>query len=238
MQNPHPYYLKLDLSTKRNVYAVGDIHGRFDLVRKELDKISFDSEQDYLISVGDLVDRGPYSDEAKLWVEKPWFQHIIGNHEVLTYNAANEDPGLHLLNGGLWFNSYSPSDKLAFAEKLMHAPYVLEILSPKENKIGFLHGDIPFDDWDQLVDILDNEEGIECPDHILDFIVWGRESCQVFRNIKYSKHIKNIDHVFFGHTPMKTIKTNNNMTWIDTGAFATNNLSVVNVDDFVRKLEV
>lgn len=40
------------------VFAVGDLHGSYNLLMAKLDEGGFDFEKDLLISVGDLVDRG------------------------------------------------------------------------------------------------------------------------------------------------------------------------------------
>ena len=45
-------------------YAVGDIQGCLDPLLQLLDQVSFDSRQDQLISVGDLINRGPKSLET------------------------------------------------------------------------------------------------------------------------------------------------------------------------------
>lgn len=39
-------------------YVISDVHGRYDLFIKMLDKISF-SDNDTLYLLGDMIDRGP-----------------------------------------------------------------------------------------------------------------------------------------------------------------------------------
>src|SRR3546814_5235092 len=55
------------LSNMRRVLAVGDIHGRFDLLQQRLDQLDFDPEQDVAILLGDLVDRSDGSLDALEW---------------------------------------------------------------------------------------------------------------------------------------------------------------------------
>lgn len=44
--------------------AVGDVHGHFQRLQQALDAVGFDPAIDRLFSVGDLVDRGPDSEQA------------------------------------------------------------------------------------------------------------------------------------------------------------------------------
>lgn len=84
------------------IYAIGDIHGRYDLLRLLLDKIEAHSSalppthSLYVIFVGDLVDRGPQSAEvlAMLYDLNTKTDHVIvllGNHEEAMLKALDGD---------------------------------------------------------------------------------------------------------------------------------------------------
>ncbi|MGU0202552.1 metallophosphoesterase, partial [Acinetobacter baumannii] len=47
-----------DKEIKGKLYAVGDIHGCYNLLMNRLKEIGFDFDNDLLVAVGDLVDRG------------------------------------------------------------------------------------------------------------------------------------------------------------------------------------
>jgi serine/threonine protein phosphatase 1 len=68
------------MSTSRTI-VIGDIHACFEELQDLLDLISF-TENDELISIGDLVDRGPYPKEVVTFFMKQENAHaIMGNHE-------------------------------------------------------------------------------------------------------------------------------------------------------------
>lgn len=96
-------------------FVVGDLHGCKKDLERLLQLVKFDRTVDRLISVGDLVDRGPQSLECLLLLKAPWFHAVMGNHEQLLLNyfrpwlesSGVPDPygeaGLSLLiNGGQW----------------------------------------------------------------------------------------------------------------------------------------
>lgn len=67
---------------QRRYLIVGDIHGCFDELQQLLGQVDFDSENDVLISVGDLTDRGPKSKEVIAFLRTlPQFYMVLGNHD-------------------------------------------------------------------------------------------------------------------------------------------------------------
>lgn len=66
------------------VYAVGDIQGCYDSLRKLLDKAKFDPKKDMLWSLGDLINRGPKDYEVlKFCMELgDNFNCVLGNHDL------------------------------------------------------------------------------------------------------------------------------------------------------------
>ena len=65
-------------------YVVGDVHGCFDSLRQLLKIIEFDSRQDRLRLVGDLVNRGPQSLELLRWAMSLGNRvvTVLGNHDL------------------------------------------------------------------------------------------------------------------------------------------------------------
>ena len=90
-------------NTRGRDFVVGDLHGCFDYLRVMLEHIQFDRVTDRLFCVGDLVDRGPQSEEAIDWIAKPWFHAVRGNHEQMAIDVAagrvNAGSKMHRLAG-------------------------------------------------------------------------------------------------------------------------------------------
>ncbi|MDX5332663.1 MAG: symmetrical bis(5'-nucleosyl)-tetraphosphatase [Gammaproteobacteria bacterium] len=91
------------------IYAIGDIQGCFDALRRLLDDLRFDPACDRLWSVGDLVNRGPQSLET--------LRFFRGLGEAATVVLGNHD--LHLLAVQAGAQPLKPKD--SFAELLAAA---------------------------------------------------------------------------------------------------------------------
>jgi len=87
------------------IYAVGDVHGRLDLLTELLEKIDRhsrslpDPRTQHVILLGDLIDRGEQSSQVVDYVyniQKKTDQLIVlmGNHEELMLRALNSEYGI------------------------------------------------------------------------------------------------------------------------------------------------
>lgn len=73
---------------ERPIYAIGDVHGRADLLRPLLDAIEADAagRPPQVVFLGDIIDKGPDSKEALELVDDaldrfPGSQLVLGNHD-------------------------------------------------------------------------------------------------------------------------------------------------------------
>ena len=95
------------------IYAIGDIHGEFDLFIDLLDKIncdnkSFAAAQTVILLLGDLIDRGPKSRQVlqllqQFHTKDSGLVVLLGNHEELLLESARGNETAQrawLRNGG------------------------------------------------------------------------------------------------------------------------------------------
>ena len=72
-------------------YVMGDIHGEADRFYAMLEKIHF-SEEDILILLGDVIDRGPDGIALLLEImEMPNVIMLLGNHEYMMLQYLSPD---------------------------------------------------------------------------------------------------------------------------------------------------
>ena len=109
MKNP----LKtLEANTIGRDFIIGDLHGSYSVFENLLKNINFDKTVDRIISVGDLVDRGPDSLGCLRLIREPWFHAVLANHEQMMLDKFNGgwSGNYWFQNGGTWgmeaFNDY------------------------------------------------------------------------------------------------------------------------------------
>ena len=74
-----------------NTYVIGDIQGCYDGLRRALDKVKFDEENDTLLAVGDLVARGEDSLSTLRFLKSlgSQFSSVLGNHDLHLLAVVN-----------------------------------------------------------------------------------------------------------------------------------------------------
>lgn len=100
-------------------YAIADLHGRFDLLKKAWEAIEEDASKAdkitayTIITLGDYIDRGPQSKEIIDFLIKEEVVSLMGNHEAMAVESITKLPDISwwVGNGGdATLKSYNHSD--------------------------------------------------------------------------------------------------------------------------------
>lgn len=215
------------------IYAIGDIHGRLDLLRNLLDQIGrFDaqlgkSESTNLVILGDMIDRGP--DSARV-LEQIWklsrdrrVTVLMGNHEEAMLRALDGEPGVMTawmrFGGDATMRSYGVTPPEKDEEQLLAARELAEAvpshiitwlrslaLSARSGDYFFCHAGI--------------RPGREIARQSRDDLLWIRRE---FLDSDESYGVV----VVHGHSISPDVELRHNRIGIDTGAYRTNNLTAL-----------
>ncbi|MFM0227848.1 metallophosphoesterase [Paraburkholderia dipogonis] len=192
--------------------VVGDVHGCFQKLRGALDAIKFDATVDRLFSVGDLVDRGPDSDQVLEWLNKPWFHAVRGNHEQMAIDFARGGipADWYMRNGGGW-NISNPQHVSAEIADAFHALPIAIDVETVNGLIGIVHADCPLRRWQDVRLALtgSNSEAFQ------EALLWSRDRFDQ----ENREEVEGVRAVIVGHTPLVRYSSLGNTIYIDTGAW-------------------
>lgn len=219
------------------IYAVGDIHGRLDLLDGLLDRISSDialrpAIRPVWVFLGDYIDRGPSSRETidRLILHGEAHESIFlrGNHELIATKCLS-DRGLFdkwlRLGGVETLLSYGvPRERLANATQIVELQAAFHGAMPQSHFRFFRDLQNSFTCGDFFFVHAGVRPGVELPLQKENDLLWIREEFLSSRQ-DYGKI------VVHGHTPVSEIEVMPNRINIDTGAFATGCLTCLVIED-------
>lgn len=217
------------------VYAIGDIHGRMDLLTLLMDKIEADLANRggyhcaYLVPLGDYIDRG--RDSALVVDYFAQFQHrilklvpLMGNHEILMQQFIQEPE-----TGPMWF---SVGGLAALQSYGVHAEQNASIKQLRETALDFERA-IPAHHKTFLNDL---QIFWQCGDYyfvhagIRPSIPLHEQKRRDLVGIRSDFTSSDKNHgvcVVHGHTGVDAVHIAPNRIALDTGAFVTGRLSAM-----------
>jgi len=222
-------------------YAIGDVHGRLDLLADLLPRIEADNAlrgpaKTYLVFLGDLVDRGPDSRGVieLLASSPPGFARNIflkGNHEEFFTRVLDGDDGVvqHWLTygGTECAESYGLSsgwmlnaDAAQIRDRL-----IAEVPSTHKEFLDELADSFRFGDY--LFVHAGIRPGVELADQASRDLRWIREGFLDDRT----------DHgviVVHGHTIVERPEEHSNRIAVDTGAYRSGTLTAIGLEGTER----
>ena len=224
-----------------SIYAVGDVHGRLDLLLEAEQRIADDirpGERAFVVYLGDLIDRGPQSAgvlEHLRHQEGPCFRRLClrGNHDdvfLRFLSRPTAEWGWLDMGGRETLRSYGLTLD-PYKDRRLGDDMIVDLL---RSHIPRSHRDFveqtPF--WARYKDFLFVHAGIQPGVAIEkqdpgDFL-WIREPF-------LSEGPQLPLTVVHGHTPQTIIDYGSGRVGIDTGAYATGRLSVLKIFDRTTK---
>jgi serine/threonine protein phosphatase 1 len=227
----------------RRVYAIGDIHGRADLLRRLHLGIAEDAGEagpadNLILYVGDLVDRGPDSNgviDAVMAAAPAGFRKLclLGNHEAMMLEFL-DDIGIGVswaLNGGVaTLASYGVGSLSHDTEREWRRVQRELAAAIPERQLAFLRG-LPLRhvEGDYLFAHAGVRPGIALDRQDRDDLLWIRDE---FLD-SAADHGKVVVH---GHTVTREVELRPNRIGIDTGAYATGRLTCLVLAGSTRRL--
>jgi serine/threonine protein phosphatase 1 len=227
---------KLNLDEYKRIVVVPDLHGNFDILEAFMIEFGF-NEDDFIISLGDLIDRGIQNIEClSFFIHTQNAIGVIGNHEKMAYDSmvSNSPTGraLWYSNGGYWSAKYNELYIKGIIKSYFEiSPYVLEVKFNKE-KYVFCHAELP----------CDNLKDIENSNEFKNKLIWSRGQ---LKNDKCINKIKDVKASFHGHTIVEDTVNFKNRFWLDCGAYRADfdssnflNVMVINKNQSVDNVKV
>lgn len=213
---------------KGKLWVVGDIHGCHTLLMNTLKEKNFDFDNDLLVSVGDLIDRGYENLKCVELLSNKWFTSVRGNHEDLCINGLSDESykRCHISNGGEWFYMLDGQAMYNIAKTFAGLPVVLEV-NHNGRKFGFVHGHIEQNDWQEFKDSFNQESSMSR--NPAELAMWGRE--RLNPDATQYEHVSGVDAVFMGHSVVSQVCKRDNCYYIDVGSCFYGRLAVICLDD-------
>ena len=222
----------------QRVYAVGDIHGRLDLLEELLGMIrDDDSGRDpadtLIIFLGDLVDRGPDSRGVverllSLSREPIRTRFLVGNHEEVFLRSLQGDLRalrfLIRIGGRETILSYGVTPEQYRSLDFEELARLLKEKVPPEH-IAFLAS---FERWIEIGDYLfvhaGLRPGVALQEQTMSDLCWIRDEFLRHRD-SFGKM------VIHGHSITEEVDQRSNRIGIDTGAFASGRLTAIGLEN-------
>ncbi|WP_455233152.1 metallophosphoesterase [Geopseudomonas aromaticivorans] len=221
--------LRLPINLTGRDFIIGDVHGDFDPVIEGMREARFDGRVDRILSVGDLIDRGPGSHRVVRFLQQPYVHAVRGNHEdmLLQMYAGGDlaDDVMEVIiqrfgmrNGMGWWLDISPEQRTAILDVLRPLPVAIEVETMR-GTVGLVHGDVPRGmDWPTFLRKL--EAGDQA---VRECALEGRDrlSLKDKNGVVVGNHegVMGVGRLFVGHTPQWSgVKRLGNVYAIDTGS--------------------
>lgn len=211
-------------------FVVGDLHGERLLLEKFMGHVDFNPAVDRVLSVGDLVDRGPDSPGTLALIAEPWFFAVKGNHECMLLDCLREyaeggQPGFacahYFFNGGDWLAEHleagiglrADSPLCGLVGTLAGLPLLRVVGKGKACRYNVVHAELPAGMRDAQVDAF----AAEATATLRDSLIWSRRI--MGREAWNGGPLRNgLSPTYCGHTVSAMVRMRDGHVCLDTGA--------------------
>ncbi|AYO80539.1 serine/threonine protein phosphatase [Sphingobium yanoikuyae] len=225
------------------IYAVGDVHGRYDLLQKLIDEIGIHnrdlspSKSLHILFLGDLIDRGP--DSARVLAFLHDLQRksnrvlvLQGNHEEAMVQAI--DGNLEILQGWLRFGGAETVRSFGIAppeDGMDLRQYLRELRSAIPSEMVDWMRKLPLTarSGDYFFCHAGIRPGVALRKQVRDDLLWIRDDFLDDQR----------DHgavIVHGHSIETNVQFRGNRIGIDTGAYRTGTLTALYLEDDRQEL--
>ena len=206
-------------------FVVGDVHGCFRTLERALSELAFDPDRDRLFGVGDLVNRGPRSEKALVWLEDRFHAVTLGNHERPYLDWFRAKLLGSRERASSWLRKVDRAEYERWFSAIDRMPLALTIDTP-HGPVGVIHAQVPDPVWGRTLELLSTgSPGIE------DIALLGFEIEEEEARAR-AQPVEGLRALVHGHWPVREVETTFNRWNIDTGAGheALNRLSLLQVN--------
>ncbi len=217
------------------VYAIGDVHGRADLLKRLFALIDADLDrrppaQAQHVMLGDYVDRGPASREVIDLILARAAQHEIialkGNHDAFLLQALDDPPAMGdwlLMHGVETLASYGLTSANVAGSRFSDLARAFAAALPEDHLQFFRGLKSSFSCGDFFFAHAGVRPGIDLERQSEADLIWIRQ--------EFLRHQGDFGKiVVHGHTPVREVERRANRIGIDTAAYATGKLTALVIE--------
>ena len=165
-------------------FVAGDIHGEFNALERALGAVGFDARTDRLLSVGDIIDRGPRCENALEWLESGRIHAAVcGNHEDMMLGALlrgvrSSSHAMWLDSGGQWWEARSrtASERARWHTAIGALPLAIT-LHTEHGPVGIVHASPCAGAWSKTVNRACDPNDV----HAAELMMWGASASRAAR---------------------------------------------------------
>jgi serine/threonine protein phosphatase 1 len=209
---PYRPVRRLPLNRDGRDFVLGDLHGYTTALRYLLRAVGFDTRNDRVLSVGDLVDRGDHSAQAIDLLDRPWFHAVRGNHEEMLIAVADGDFAFEQWAkiGGEWARKVPREVLAAYADRLRELPLAL-MVGPPGQGFNLVHAEFFGDDRALGAG--------HFSEHVRERLLWGRQLIGGTAPASANVLHRGLSPTYCGHTPVEEVQSVGAQIFVDTGVF-------------------